>query len=236
MSRLGKKCPVSQTHPHSKLITAAAREVLGPLGLSQKGRSRTWLDDRGWWLGVVEFQPSSFSRGSYLNVGACFLWNPTDDLTFDYGYRVVLPLDSGRSEYVEYEDDEQFRPLARVLVETAAARVRELRELFRDAHAAADALSNDTRDDEHVRTDAGIASALAGERERAIAHFGAVIAALADADTGWPKELGERASELRMLLVSDDAAFEAHIEDQIAKTRTRLRIPPTHPNAVPQAR
>ena len=43
--------------PHSKLITSAARDVLRPLGLRRRGRSRVWLDDRGWWLGVVEFQP-----------------------------------------------------------------------------------------------------------------------------------------------------------------------------------
>jgi len=31
---------------HSNRILAAAREHLKPLGLRQKGRSRTWLDDR----------------------------------------------------------------------------------------------------------------------------------------------------------------------------------------------
>src|SRR5256885_11111558 len=61
---------MAEADPHSKLITAAAREILRPLGLFQKGRSRVWLDDQGWWLGVVEFQPSDWSKGSYLNVGA----------------------------------------------------------------------------------------------------------------------------------------------------------------------
>ena len=28
--------------------------MLGPLGLRQKGRSRVWLDDHGWWLIAVE--------------------------------------------------------------------------------------------------------------------------------------------------------------------------------------
>jgi hypothetical protein len=45
--------------------------VLTPLGLTQRGRSRLWLDDHGWWLIVVEFQPSAWSRGSHLNVSAC---------------------------------------------------------------------------------------------------------------------------------------------------------------------
>ena len=98
---------MSQVNPHSRLITAAAREVLRPLGLFQKGRSRTWLDDRGWWLGVVEFQPSSFSKGSYLNVGAMWLWHRTiKHIQFDVGHRVA---DVG---YVEFESEAQFAPEA----------------------------------------------------------------------------------------------------------------------------
>jgi hypothetical protein len=69
---------VGVQHPHTKLLIAAARDVLRPIGLTQKGRLRTWLDDLGWWLGVVEFQSSSWSRGSYLNVGVNWLWNPKD--------------------------------------------------------------------------------------------------------------------------------------------------------------
>ncbi|HEX4035315.1 MAG TPA: hypothetical protein VHX66_12810, partial [Solirubrobacteraceae bacterium] len=64
--------------PHSKLLTTAAREVLRPMGLRQKRRSRVWLDDRAWWVGVVEFQASSFSPGTYLNVGAMWLWRRAD--------------------------------------------------------------------------------------------------------------------------------------------------------------
>ncbi|MDG5809477.1 hypothetical protein P9869_44140 [Streptomyces ossamyceticus] len=43
--------------PVLRIITSAARESLKPLGLAQRGRSRLWIDDHGWWLGVVEFTP-----------------------------------------------------------------------------------------------------------------------------------------------------------------------------------
>ena len=79
---------MSRRHPHTKLINAAARETLRPLGLVQEGRSRTWLDDRAWWLGIVEFQPSDWTRGSYLNVGVSWLWNVKDWQSFDYRHRV----------------------------------------------------------------------------------------------------------------------------------------------------
>src|SRR5205085_1650054 len=101
---------MSVQHPHTKLLNAAAREILRPLGLVQNGRSRTWLDDQRWWLGVVEFQPSGFTRGSYLNVGINWLWNVKDWLSFDFGHRVDLP---SEGEFVSYESNEQFAPLAR---------------------------------------------------------------------------------------------------------------------------
>jgi hypothetical protein len=101
---------MSRQHPHSKLINAAARERLRPLGLVQEGRSRTWLDDQAWWLGIVEFQPSGWTRGSYLNVGVNWLWNVKDWHSFDFVYRVDEP---GRGQmFFEYERDEQFAPLA----------------------------------------------------------------------------------------------------------------------------
>jgi len=63
-------------------IVAAATEQLGQLGLIRKGRSRTWLDDHGWWLLVVEFQPSITGR-FYVNVGEDHLFIRRDHLVLD---------------------------------------------------------------------------------------------------------------------------------------------------------
>lgn len=51
------------------VLEDAARAILRPLDFLQKGRSMTWLADELWWMIVVEFQPSGFSKGFYLNVG-----------------------------------------------------------------------------------------------------------------------------------------------------------------------
>lgn len=59
--------------PHDKIIAEAAKAALRSLGFQRKGRSRTWLADHGWWLTIVEFQPSAWSKGSYLNVAAHWL-------------------------------------------------------------------------------------------------------------------------------------------------------------------
>jgi hypothetical protein len=119
---------------HNTIVASAAREALSPLQFQQKGRSRTWLADHGWWLTVVEFQPSSWSKGSYLNVGAHWLWTDSGHLSFDFGYRVAA--------FERYESDEQFIPAARTLAECAAERARELAQLFRNVNAAAGQLQD----------------------------------------------------------------------------------------------
>lgn len=88
-----------------KLIAKAAREILKPLGVFQKGSSRIWIDDNGWFLTVIEFQPSSWSKGAYLNVAISFLWEQGE------GFKEVLPFNIGGRElsHKEYEgDDENF--------------------------------------------------------------------------------------------------------------------------------
>jgi hypothetical protein len=97
---------------HNKLIADAARAALGPLEFRRKGRSRTWYRDGTWWLAVIEFEPSSFSRGSYLNVSPMWLWNPGGShLTLDVFGRV--------EGYTEALDVDQFRAAADQLAATA---------------------------------------------------------------------------------------------------------------------
>jgi hypothetical protein len=103
---------------HSAIVVEAAQSVLSPLGLRRKGRSRTWVDDRGWWLIVAEFQPSSWAIGSYLNVGVCWLWAEKDHFSFDV-YR-LHPL-------VKYVDDEQFGQAMAKMATSARERIFELR-------------------------------------------------------------------------------------------------------------
>jgi hypothetical protein len=53
--------------------------------LYAKGRTRIWLDDQSWWLGIAEFKPSNRKPGAYLNVGPMFLWHPADRYIFEIG-------------------------------------------------------------------------------------------------------------------------------------------------------
>jgi hypothetical protein len=180
---------VTVQHQHTKLLNAAAREVLRPLGVVQKGRSRTWLDDHGWWLGVIEFQPSSWSRGSYLNVGVNWLWDPKDYLSFDFGHRIDIP---GEGQYIEYENEEQFSPLARKLAMVAAEQVRHYRDVFPTLEAAAATLRRTEPDDVLRSLDAGIALGLAGDGTAARSMFSRYVGWFkSDEESEWRTEVDE---------------------------------------------
>jgi hypothetical protein len=110
-----------KTNEHGRLIAAAARAALSPLGCTRKGRSRLWYSDQRFWLVSIEFQPSGWSKGSYLNLGAKWLWSTGSGI--DLSYR---PLD-----FIPFESTEQFRPLVESIAVRAAQEVRLLRERFR---------------------------------------------------------------------------------------------------------
>ncbi len=115
---------------HNKLINNAAKHILAPEGLFRKGASRTWIEDNGYYLTIVEFQPSGFDKGTYLNVGTDFLWERTADLnetlSYSYGGRVSV---SGAqfAGYRKGESDELFEEKAEKFACAALDKVKEYR-------------------------------------------------------------------------------------------------------------
>jgi len=105
---------------HNKMIREAAKEILAPYGIFQKGQSRIWIDDNNWFLTIIEFQPSAWSRGSYLNVGLFFLWQNQDFISFDFSSdQVRVDHENGVQLYFDYENDEQFIEAAKFLAKKA---------------------------------------------------------------------------------------------------------------------
>lgn len=118
---------------HSKVINQICKEVLVSIGLFQKGTSRIYLDDNDYFFTVVEFQPSSWEKGTYLNIGLTFLWehDQPDTLTFEFSRQVA-----GRyGEFVRFENEMQFRNEVTNLAQIAKEEVLFYRKL-RDIHYA----------------------------------------------------------------------------------------------------
>ncbi len=88
----------------NKIIKKFAQENLEPLGFTQLKNSRTWFLNKSSYLIVVCFDSSGFSKGTYINVGINFLWNPKDYISFDF----YLGKSNRITEFLEYQTDEQF--------------------------------------------------------------------------------------------------------------------------------
>lgn len=185
-----------------------------PLGLVQKGRSRTWLDDQSFWVGVVEFQPSAWERGSYLNVGACWLWYEKDFLSFDAGdYRI--------EGFASYDSDEQFASAVQGLAARAGEGVQKLRRRFPSpAHVQAELIARPPRsiwDHYHL----AVSSGLAGDKDQSRRSFADVMSN--PDERSWTMEVRRRAAEL-MRCLELGSGFEAEVMDTIRRMRGLLKL------------
>lgn len=133
---------------HNKIIRRAAGEVLKPLGLFQVGQSRLWIDDNGWFLTLVEFQPSGFSKGSYLNVALHFLWG-RDISSAAHSFNFPVGGAIRQNAFVALADHEtDFYEAMTAMAQKAARLVEEYRQ-FRDLTHARQALLEAKRNTSH---------------------------------------------------------------------------------------
>ncbi|MET0069529.1 MAG: hypothetical protein ABW096_05770 [Candidatus Thiodiazotropha sp.] len=204
------------TPQHSKILNKVAREVLKPIGVKQKGRSRTWLDDQGWWVTVIEFQPSRWSKGSYLNVGVNWQWYPNDYFSFDLGYR--------EENYIEYKSGEQFEPEALKLSQAALGKVEEYREALRNIEAAKQHLLRAIEGQRFTfwgEFHCGMICAIAGDLERALSYFDQVLDY--EEDREWAIKLQKFTLDLSTQ-IREGGEFLPKICETIAETRRLKKL------------
>src|SRR5207247_2252920 len=134
---------------------------------------------------VVEFQPSSWSKGTYLNVGVMWLWHARYYLSFDRGYRERAFQEAASGSW-------SLR--CRLLAESAARRVQEIRDEIPNISAAAQILFDEAKEPGWPQFHAAVAAGLAGNRLDSQRLF----AAIQDLNPGNDRraELLERAREL----------------------------------------
>ena len=201
---------------HNKLITQAARTVLKPEGLFQKGASRLWIDDNGWYLTLVEFQPSMWGRGSYLNVALYYLWDARDYLGFDYGHRV--------SGFVEYKgNDEAFLEEMRYFAEIAKKKALEYRK-FRDLEYAKKQILECKQNGSWIR---GIYHnmMICGlcEDAQAAVYFEQLLQQLQHAQMQWEQAYYAELTEKIAPVIREPAQLKAYICEKIIRQRAFWR-------------
>jgi Domain of unknown function (DUF4304) len=201
---------------HSRILNNTAKKVLAPLGCKQKGRSRLWFDDQKWRLTVIEFQPSSWSKGSYLNVGVMWLWNAKEYWSFDEGYRV--------ESFVQFKSETQFSSAAESYAERAAQEVLGLRERYPTIEVSARLLRDKPKKSPWDQFHTVMACLACSAHEEAASAFNALMAVPDSAP--WVPQLKERANQI-WLNATAGASTEAVVFNEIAKARTLLKLPPS---------
>jgi len=203
---------------HDRLIADAAKGALQPLGFRRKGQSRLWIQDHRWWLLVVEFQPSGFRKGSYLNVAAHWLWSDGGYISFDLGGGADWG--SRVAEFEEYNSNEGFEAAASRLATTAAQEAQQLAWSLPSINVTADLLLRREADlPEQSKGSwstfhAGIAAGLAGRPHEA----DAILRSITD-------DRVKGAAERFVEVLSDPSRFKATAASLIANQRQALRLP-----------
>jgi hypothetical protein len=149
----------------NKIIKNIAREKLGPHGFTQKGQSRLWYFSGNYYLILVEFQPSSWDQGTYLNVGLDFNWYHKDYLAFEFGHRL--------SDFKSPQNQDQFSSEIERLCDLAVERAGEYKNIFTDMKMAGDKLlklhtdKSNTWEQFHL----GVLFGVGGHDEKAVSYL-----------------------------------------------------------------
>lgn len=193
---------------HNKLIAQKAKQALKPLDFVRSGKSRIWYKDNGWWAVVVEFQPSSFSRGTYVNVSvAHFLYESA-------GWALHIP--SRLDGFASAEDDLDFDEKVEGMANEAASLSKDLLEKYSTIDAFIDWYSNDERRSIWDEYYSGVFKSFVGDYVGAKEHF--QIIESNEYQYTWQKAVKYRAIDL-LALLSDEQSYRSCINGIVLRTR-----------------
>jgi len=220
-----------RTSDHNRIIGNTAKFVLGPLGLTRRGRSRVWIDDHGWWIGIVEFQPSSWSKSTGLNLSGQFLRIETDHLAFEIQMLRPPSVPPKRVSF-DPEHPERFEEYVQAVAQIAAVSVVLLRSEFGEDEALLELLARQEGENTDVRYRKAIALGLMGDVSSAADVLDDVAAdTLRDYNErselrhlSWMKDQAIAMRVLRDACI-DRSSFASEINRRVRSTRSEPRLP-----------
>jgi hypothetical protein len=200
---------------HNKLIAEVAKQTLLPAGLKRKGKSRLYYDDNGWWCTIVEFQPSGFSKGSYLNVGVCWLLYEKDYWSFNVGSQ-----EGNDRRFVSAENENEFTNT----VFEKAMRAKEIAENNRERFSSTSKAHEYYQSIKLEGCDRYYAAVIAGmNHQYAIAEENFNSLFEYPETTDWQKERNSRSRWLMHLLERPKEFIEA-VTGIVLRMRALLRL------------
>lgn len=203
---------------YNKIIKQAADAILKPQGLFRKGSSRVWIDDNGWFLILVEFQPSGWDKGSYLNVAVHFLWTEQKCLTYDFssgGPRI--------NGFVAFDgNEEKFLLDMQGFANRALEKVEEYRK-FRDQECACSVrLKSNFGHDIHKLYQKMMICGLCRD-PRAVHYFEELGDLVREPEFAWISQIKDELDEAIAPVIGNPQAMYLYILEKIRRNRRALR-------------
>ncbi len=202
---------------HNKLLKTVAKERLQPYGIVQKGQSRSFHCDKGWLTFMIEFQPSSWSKGSYLNVGLDFHFYPREHFAFSYVNRV--------SDFIEFTDEEQFVKVVNELCDKAIKRFQFLERNFKDLWTAIKTIEKE-KEKSYYAYDLAVLYALTGNYDKALPKLKQLSDTVCEYD--WHFVRKKVVNELIEWIEQDSTTFLEKFKNQINETRILKKLKPVN--------
>ena len=199
---------------HNKLLKKIAKERLLPHGIIQQGKSRSFLYDNGWWTIIIEFQSSSFSKGTYLNIGVDFNFYPREDFAFTYGYR--------EKGFESVKDEKQFEQLIIEYCNYAIAKVEELKKKFQDVYSAVKTFRKAGTGSGWDNFNLGVLYGISGQLSVAKSFHKKVVKEKCEYDYEFERQ--QLATEI-LTWLNDANTFLENIKSLISKTRQMKKLP-----------
>jgi hypothetical protein len=199
------------------LLKIIARDRLKLYGIVQHDDSRSFHCDKDWLTFIVEFQSSTFSPGTYLNVGVDFHFYPREHFAFSYVNRV--------SDFIEFTDEKQFVKVIDELCDLAIKRFQLLERNFKDIWTAIDTLEEDKT---HSYFDLAVLYALTENFDKAIYELKHLSDAPCEYD--WHFERQEVINKLIGRIEEDPSTFLEKFKIQINQTRQLKKLKPAKLN------
>ena len=196
---------------HNKLIARKAKSALKPLEFIRSGKSRIWYKDNGWWSVVIEFQPSSHSKGTYVNVSvAHFLYEWAG-----WAFHVPKRLPG----FASAEDDVDFESKVEKMAEEASELAVELLNKYQHIDEFIEWYSKEERRSIWDEYYSGVFSAIADRFDEAQMYFQKVC----DNEyfNTWEKAVQHRSEEL-IFLLQDKQTFQSSMQGVVLRTRNLM--------------
>jgi hypothetical protein len=205
---------------HNKILKQIALKVLKPYGIIQKGSSRLFIDDHGWYLILIEFQPSGWGKGTYLNIGIHFNWYLDEHFSFTIGDR--------ENNFIEFIDKEQFSEKANELCQNTIKKVlyyrNELKSINEIEKKLDKIFKNSGSADFWKNYHKGIISGLAGNINNLNRYFDKILKPVYPDSTEWFNNFKIYVSELKNIANVDKNKFKERIIHIIREARKLKKL------------